>query len=604
MMILIAPNAFKGSLGVLEVARAIRKGVHSVHPSAEIIELPISDGGDGLIDALLAASGGSRIDVTVRGPLGERRPASFGWLSDKTAVIEMALASGLALVPKAERDPLRATSFGTGQLVDAALRKGARTIVIGLGGSASSDGGAGMAQALGCRLLDAKGRQLSAGAASLLSLARVDCGSLKSRLRGVKIVGLTDVRNPLTGPRGSAAVFGPQKGASTAQVRRIEAALRRYAAVVARDLGVSVARAPGAGAAGGLGAGLLAFLRARLIPGADYVLARVGFERLLRRADAVVTGEGRLDETSFLGKAPVELARACKAAGVPVAAVCGAVAPSVRPRLPAAGIAAAVALSDAGARGDGSVRRCARWTAKAAALAVKSLGLAALVVGLCAAAPPDRCREVDKLYFQRDQPGKLDEAAQALEKLVSIGGADAGLWWRYARVLVREGERNDRKKDKLDLFGRAQDAARKAIALDAREPEAHFWLGAAMGRYGQTKGIFKSLSLVGSIRGEMRETLRLDPGHGGAHHVLGEILWQVPGFAGGDKRRALAEFEEAVRLTPDYSANYPSLAKAYLKFGEKEKARALLERLEKLGRPADPPAYPEDLAEVRRSVGG
>ncbi len=603
MLIIVAPNAFKGSLCVLDVAKAMKAGVLKALPSAEVALLPISDGGDGLIDALLAARGGGRVHVPVRGPLGEKRQAPYGRLADGTAVIEMALASGLALVPKGKLDPMGATSFGTGQLVDAALRGGARAIVIGLGGSAASDGGAGMAQALGCRLLDKEGRELPAGVEALLALDRVDCGSLKRRLRGVKVIGLTDVINPLLGPSGSAAVYGPQKGATKAMVKTIELALGRYARVVKRDLGADVAAVPGSGAAGGLGAGLLAFLKARLSPGAEYVLHHVGLENRLKRASAVVTGEGRLDATSFFGKAPIELARICKPAGVPVACVCGVVEPSVRARLAEAGIAVALGLDDAGARGEGALRNAGRWVSRGTALAVKSLGLASLLAVCAFSQPGERFKEVDQLYFHRNEGAKLDQCESALEKLASVSGADAGLWWRLGRALVREGESKTKKKERLEFFQRAQDAAQKAIALDPQQAEAHFWYGVAMGRYGETKGILKSLSLIKPIRAEMRETLRIDPSHGGAHHVLGEMLWQIPGFAGGDKRAATAEFETAVRLTPDYSANYPSLARAYVKFGELEKARALLRQLEAVKAPADPPDYADDLAETRKIVG-
>jgi glycerate kinase len=220
LRILIAPNAFKGSLTVLEAARAMARGAKRAYPDAEVLLLPISDGGDGLIDALLTARGGRRIHVPVRGPLGEKRQAPYGRLDPRTAVIEMALASGLALVPPEKRDALAATSFGTGQLVDAALRAGAKKLLVGLGGSATNDGGAGMAQALGYSLRDAAGRELAPGVAALLSLDKIVAPpQLKLRLAGVKVYAVTDVTNPLLGPEGSARVYGPQKGALPAPAR-------------------------------------------------------------------------------------------------------------------------------------------------------------------------------------------------------------------------------------------------------------------------------------------------------------------------------------------------------------------------------------------------
>jgi glycerate kinase len=268
--ILVAPNAFKGSLSVNEACRAMSAGVRSVLPGIKTILMPISDGGDGLIDALLAAKGGKLLSVSVLGPLGDRRQAHFAWLPGNTAVVEMARASGLSLVPPNKRDVMRATSYGTGQLIDAALKKGARTIIVGMGGSASNDGGAGMAQALGARLLDRVGRELRPGAQPLLGLQRIEPGDLRKRLRGVRVVAVSDVTNPLLGPRGSARVYGPQKGATRAQVRTLEKALANYARIIKRDLGIDAAGGPGAGAAGGRGAGLLAFLGAKIVPGGGW----------------------------------------------------------------------------------------------------------------------------------------------------------------------------------------------------------------------------------------------------------------------------------------------------------------------------------------------
>jgi glycerate kinase len=599
MRILIAPNAFKGSLSVLEAAQAFSKGVKAVLPGAELDLMPIADGGDGVMDCLLAARGGRKVFASVRGPLGRETRAPYALLADGTACVEMASASGLALVPAARRQPLLASSYGCGQLIAEAASRGARTIVFGLGGSAGSDGGAGLARALGARLLDARGRDIGPGARGLLALDRIDASALTRSLRGVRVVGITDVANPLLGPRGSAAVYGPQKGASAAEVKLIEAALRNLARVAARDLGVSPAREPGAGAAGGCGFGLMAFLGARLSPGAAFVLQACGARERLRRADAALSGEGRLDRTSFFGKAPVELARLAKKERVPCALVCGEVDASARPRLRGAGVSAAVSLLEAGASRDDAMRRAARWAAKAAALAIKSLALAGVLAGVVAAAD---FGPADALYFHRDEPGKLDRCLSALQQAPEGAGRE----WRLARVLVRRGEAAPAKKDKLGAFDLAQEAGRRAAAEEPGNAEAHFWHAVAMGRYGQAKGIFKSLSLVDPIREEARKTLELDPKHGGAWHLLAEVDWQVPGFAGGDKKRALGEFEKALELAPRHSSNYVPLAKAYLKFDRPDDARRVLDKLAAITRDDcdDPPELAADQkagAELRSS---
>ncbi|UPT72985.1 MAG: glycerate kinase [Elusimicrobiota bacterium] len=252
MKVLVAPNAFKGSLSCADAARAMARGVRSALRGARVTAIPVADGGDGLIDALRAAQGGALVSAPAHGPLGERRRASYLWISGKrTAVIEMARASGLALVAPARRRVMAATTRGTGDLMRDAVRRGARTIIVGMGGSASNDGGAGMARALGARLLDCDGRELPDGAADLPRLCSVDARAVRTLLSGVKVIALSDVTNPLLGPKGSARVFGPQKGASPAQVRALDRALAVWARALHRDLGVSVAAVPGAGAAGG-----------------------------------------------------------------------------------------------------------------------------------------------------------------------------------------------------------------------------------------------------------------------------------------------------------------------------------------------------------------
>lgn len=594
-VVLVAPNAFKGSLSGSQAARAMARGVRRARPGARVVLRPIADGGDGLIECLRAFSGGRLVSVAVHGPNGERRRASYLWTpSSRTAVVEMARASGLALVAPAERRPLAATSRGTGELIGDAVRRGARTVIVGLGGSASHDGGAGMARALGARLLDASGRELPDGAKPLLRLRRVEARAVRALLSGVKVVALTDVTTPLLGPRGSAPVFGPQKGAAPAQVRVLERALANYARVVARDLGVKIAFAAGGGAAGGLGAGLLAFARAKLVPGADWVLDRLEMSRLLRKAGLVLTGEGRLDRTSLYGKAPVVLARRCRA---PVVAVAGVVERGVR-----APFFRVVSFADAGAvSAADSVRRAAHWAAKAAALAAAALLLIVVPGAAAETATGADYRDIDHLYWHRDQGDNLKTHLELLEK---AGGAspardaDPPALWRRCRALVRRGEKRATRAEKLADYEAARKDCEKAVMLQPSSPDANFWHGVSMGRWGETKGIMKALFLVKPIKRAMEATLALDAAHGGAHHVLGEILWQLPGFAGGDKARALREFEEAVRLSPDYTANHKALAEAYLHFKRKGDAVRVLRLVEAVKTPADPAEYPENLADA------
>jgi glycerate kinase len=317
---LLAPNAFKGSVSAPAAARAMARGVRAVFGEAEIVELPVADGGEGTVAALVAALSGRVEERTVRGPLGDPVRASYGIIGD-TAVIEMAAASGLTLTER--RDPRAATTHGTGELIRAALETGAKRIIVGLGGSATNDGGAGMARALGIRFLDAQGRELPEGGAALAQLARIDLSGLDPRLAGAEVVAASDVDNPLTGPRGASAVFGPQKGATPEMVRELDAALAHYAEVARAATGRDVASVPGAGAAGGLGAGLLFFTPARLRPGVEIVLEAVRFEEHLKRADIVITGEGRTDFQTAMGKGPAGVARLAKKHGVPVICLSG-----------------------------------------------------------------------------------------------------------------------------------------------------------------------------------------------------------------------------------------------------------------------------------------
>lgn len=314
--VVLAPDKFKGSATAEQVARALRDGLLDVTPGTPVVEVPVADGGEGTVDAALR-QGFRALPVRVRGPVGDPVDAVVA-VRDRTAVVELALASGLALVGD-RLAPLTATTYGTGQLVAAALDAGCTSIVLGLGGSASTDGGAGLLQALGATLLDAHGEPLPAGEAHPLRAHDVDLGGLDPRLRHVDVVVATDVDHPLLGPRGAAPVFAPQKGADPAQVAELAAALERWAALV----GASSAAVPGAGAAGGVGFAALAALGARVRPGAEVVLELVGLADALRGAQLVVTGEGSLDEQSAGGKAPVGVARAAAAAGVPAVAVAG-----------------------------------------------------------------------------------------------------------------------------------------------------------------------------------------------------------------------------------------------------------------------------------------
>lgn len=324
MRIVIAPDSFKGCLSAREVAQAMAAGVRQVLPHAELDLAPMADGGEGTVQALVDATGGRMIQVPVTGPLGTPTPAFLGLLGDgQTAIIEMAAASGLPLVPPDQRNPLVTTTQGVGDLIRAALDAGARRLIVGLGGSATVDGGAGMAQALGVRLTDAAGREIGPGGGALRQLAHVDVSGLDPRLAQTEVVAACDVTNPLTGPRGAARVYGPQKGATPEMVEILDNALAHYAAVLAHDLSVDVRDAPGAGAAGGLGAGLLAFLRARLRPGVEIVLEAARLRERVRDAALVITGEGRLDGQTVYGKTPIGVAQVAQAAGVPVLALVG-----------------------------------------------------------------------------------------------------------------------------------------------------------------------------------------------------------------------------------------------------------------------------------------
>lgn len=324
MKIIIAPDSFKGTLSSIEVADIIAKEIKKVLPQAKIKKLPLADGGEGTVEALVNATGGKIIHCYVKDPLGRRIKSFFGILGDKkTAVIEMASASGLPLLSLKERNPLIATTYGTGELVKKALDLGGQKIVIGIGGSATVDGGAGMAQALGARLLDKNGKELSFGGGSLGKLAKIDLSLFDKRIKKTEVIIASDVTNPLCGKSGAAKVYGPQKGATPKMVKILEKNLFHYAKIIKKDLKKDILNLPGAGAAGGLGAGLAAFLNAQMKKGVELVLKTMNFEKQLKNTDFVITGEGKIDAQVKYGKTILGVAKLAKKYKIPVIALCG-----------------------------------------------------------------------------------------------------------------------------------------------------------------------------------------------------------------------------------------------------------------------------------------
>lgn len=344
MKLVIAPDSFKESLSARAVAEAIAAGWARVYPDAELLLCPMADGGEGTVDALLSATGGKLQQTRVSGPLGDPVEAHWGLLPDAQAIIEMAEASGLHRVEPGRRDVLAASSHGTGELIRAALDAGVRRIVLGLGGSATNDGGAGLLAALGVRFLDREGQELPLGGAALARLSQIDLTGLDTRLAQVEVMVAADVDNPLCGPRGASAVFGPQKGASPEQVAQLDEALGHYADAMAATLGEDLRDFPGVGAAGGLGFAARAVLRAGFRPGVELVAELSGLVEAMQGADLVITGEGRLDGQSLHGKTPVGVARLARTAGVPVIALAGSLGEGYQ-RLYAEGIGAAFSLA-------------------------------------------------------------------------------------------------------------------------------------------------------------------------------------------------------------------------------------------------------------------
>lgn len=332
MKIVLAPDSFKGCLTAVEVCDALEKGIRRRFPEAEVVKVPMADGGEGTVQSLVDVSGGKVIEKTVHDPLGRRVKSFFGMMGDgRTAVIEMAAASGLPLLRQGERNPRLTSTIGTGELILEAIAMGARRVIMGIGGSATNDGGRGMAEALGVKFIGSDGNALGEpGGAALHDLASIDVSGLDERLAGVEFIVACDVDNPLTGPRGASAVYGPQKGATPADVEYLDAALANYALVVKRQLGKDVSEAPGAGAAGGLGAGLMTFCNASLRRGVEIVVEATGLTAKCKGADLVISGEGRTDFQTKFGKTPMGVAKAAKVHRIPVILISGSIAAGAR----------------------------------------------------------------------------------------------------------------------------------------------------------------------------------------------------------------------------------------------------------------------------------
>lgn len=327
MKIVVAPDSFKGSITALQAAAAMEQGLRRVFPNAAIEKIPMADGGEGTVQSLVDATGGHIRTERVLAPLGNEVNAEFGILADgETAVIEMAAASGLTLVPADKRNPLYTTTYGTGQLIHTALELGCRRLIVGIGGSATNDGGAGMAEALGVKLLNAKGKPIPRGGVGLGQLTSIDITSRHPAIAETETVVACDVNNPLTGPKGASHVYGPQKGATPEMVETLDTHLAHFDRILTRTLGKSFSDIPGAGAAGGLGAGLMAFLNAQLQLGVDIIIEAVNLKERMKDADLVLTGEGQLDFQTAFGKTPIGVAKVAKSYNLPIIAIAGSIA--------------------------------------------------------------------------------------------------------------------------------------------------------------------------------------------------------------------------------------------------------------------------------------
>lgn len=328
MKIVLAPDSFKGSLTSIQAASAMERGIKNVLKDAQIKKVSIADGGEGTVEAIVSMTRGQYVHTIVEGPLGEKVDAVWGLCTTdkgKTAVIEMAAASGILITPANKRNVRKASTFGTGQLIKAALDTGVQRIIIGIGGSATNDGGAGMAQALGAQFYDKDGKPLNKGGEALSQLHSIDLRDLDPRLKNTEILIASDVKNPLCGPQGCSAVYGPQKGATPQDVEFLDKALENYAAIAKRDVGIDIKNVPGAGAAGGLGAGLMLFANGNMEPGIELVLKIIGFDEIVKDADLVFTGEGFSDSQTANGKAPVGVASIAKKSDIPVICLSGGI---------------------------------------------------------------------------------------------------------------------------------------------------------------------------------------------------------------------------------------------------------------------------------------
>ncbi|MGI2328228.1 glycerate kinase [Planococcus sp. YIM B11945] len=324
MEILVTPDSFKGSLSARELCAAVKKGIHQVVPDAIVHEIPLADGGEGTLENILYATNGTSKKVNVKDPLGRPVTAAYGVLNDtQTAVIEMAQASGLPLLEETERNPLLASSYGTGELIKDALDQGYRNFIIGLGGSATNDGGTGLLKALGVRFYDKAGVELAEGGGALLDLHHFDDSALDARISESTFLVASDVTNPLCGDDGASAIFGPQKGATAEMIAHLDQALLNYGEIIKAQKGVDIVNAPGAGAAGGMGAGLLVFCGAQIKPGIDIMMDAVDFDKHLKQVSLIITGEGRLDKQTFSGKVISGVCNKAKSRNIPVLALCG-----------------------------------------------------------------------------------------------------------------------------------------------------------------------------------------------------------------------------------------------------------------------------------------
>ena len=379
MKIVIAPDSFKGSLTALQVAEAIEQGFKNIFPDAQIEKVPMADGGEGTVQSLVDATSGQLLTELVTAPLDDKIQANYGILGDgKTAVIEMAAASGLPLVPEEKRNPMYTTTYGTGELIKAALDRGCRRFIIGIGGSATTDGGAGVAQALGARLLDADGKDIVFGGIGLRDLAKIDISTIDERIVESETIVACDVDNPLTGPRGAAYVYGPQKGASPEDVKLLDAYLEHFAEIVKRDMGKDVKETPGAGAAGGLGAGLMAFLNAELKLGIDIVIEASKLQEHMEGANLVITGEGELDFQTVYGKTPVGVAKVAKGKNIPVLAIAGGIKKGAETSYEA-GIDAMMSIVPGPISLDEAIKNAAEFVSSSAERAARIIKLGATI---------------------------------------------------------------------------------------------------------------------------------------------------------------------------------------------------------------------------------